>query len=116
MCGRPSRWGGAKARAAAAAGGKKVRAAWVCRVCADAFMHEQAEKFTLGMVHKLEHRQTLIEPASKNECKLGHDKGTCHLCKWVDVVASLKYRREKAAQMGIEFKPGGGSPERHNSF
>ena len=65
MYARPNRWGGAKARAAAAAGGKKVRVSWVCRICADAFMHERAEKFTLGMVHKPEHRKTLIEQHRK---------------------------------------------------
>ena len=103
---RPNRWGGAKARAAAVAGGKKLRVSWVCRECADAFMHEHAEKFTLGMVHQAKHRQTLIEHASATACKNGHEKGTSHLCKWIDVVAALKYRREKAATMGIEFKGG----------
>ena len=103
---RPNRWGGAKARAAVVAGGKKQRVSWVCRECADAFMHEHAEQFTLGMVHQAKHRQCLIEHASASECKNGHEKGTSHLCKWIDVVAALKYRREKAAAMGIAFKSG----------
>ena len=65
-------------------------------------MHEQGELFTLGMLHQAKHRQCLIEHASANECKNGHDKGTSHLCKWIDVSAALKYRREKAAVMGID--------------